>query len=158
MQIDITEFDDRWLQLGDLQKLSTRAVNAIIKAGALAFSDDTEVSLVFADDARVASLNETYRSRQGTTNVLSFPSGESAPDTEMPQVLGDVVFAFETVLRESSEQGKTFESHLCHLIVHGFLHLLGYDHLDEDGAREMEGLEISALAIIDIPNPYELNI
>ena len=90
--------------------------------------------------------------------MLSFPSGDDgAGDDDRERLLGDVILAFETINREAREQGKTFENHLCHLIVHGVLHLLGYDHEDDPGAEEMESLEISALAQIGVPNPYERN-
>ena len=118
-----------------------------------------ELSLVFSNDERVQELNADYRGKPKPTNVLSFPSnlpGELPAGQE--KLLGDVIVAFETISREASEQGKTLENHLCHLIVHGVLHLLGYDHEIDSSADKMEALEIAALAHMSVPNPYKCDI
>jgi probable rRNA maturation factor len=104
------------------------------------------VVVVLADDARLRALNVRFRGKDRPTNVLSFP------DPQVP--LGGVVVAFETVKREARAQEKDFISHSNHLILHGFLHLLGYDHSSVRGARLMEGLEIAILSAMGIPNPY----
>jgi probable rRNA maturation factor len=113
-----------------------------------------EVSLLFADDARIAELNSAWRGKEGPTNVLSFPAGFASDSGDGAMVLGDIALACETVRREAAIENKPFDHHLSHLIVHGFLHLCGYDHLNDEEAEEMEDLEIGALSRLDIPDPY----
>ena len=114
--------------------------------------DGTEVSLLFTDDAQVQALNKQWRDRDKPTNVLSFAANEgSGPQTPM---LGDIVLAHETIAREAIEQGKTFDDHLTHLIIHGFLHLIGFDHIDDDEAETMEQLEREICASLGIADPY----
>ena len=111
-----------------------------------------EVSVVLTDDAAIRMLNRDWRRIDKPTNVLSFPA---APVQGAPQPpLGDIVIAFETVARESVEEHKPFLHHLAHLAVHGFLHLMGYDHRTDSEADAMEGLERDILADIDIADPY----
>lgn len=109
---------------------------------------DFEIAVVLADDAFVQNLNKQYRGKDKPTNVLSFPA--SLGDGE----LGDIILAFETIEREAAEQQKTFRNHATHLLVHGFLHLLGYDHIEEKEAEIMEKLEIKILKKLGISNPY----
>lgn len=115
-----------------------------------------EVSVMLADDETVRELNKTYRGMDKPTNVLSFAAldDEDEPIVD-PLLLGDIVVAFETTKREAEEQGCSVADHLFHLIVHGVLHLIGYDHMDEADAEEMEALEIQILAANDIENPYD---
>ena len=154
--IDIAIDDVRWNEVQELGDLARRAVGCALGSAENAQERGPEVSLVFTNDAAIAVLNEQYRGKPSATNVLSFPSG--APLTQGADVLlGDVVVSFETINSESQAQGKSFENHLCHLIVHGVLHLLGYDHQTDSCAASMEALEISALAQIGVPNPYESN-
>ena len=111
---------------------------------------------MLGDDARQQRLNHAYRGIDRPTNVLSFPAWDAddpAPPGA-PVLLGDVVLAFETVAREAQEQGKIFADHLRHLIVHGVLHLLGYDHHVEREAADMERLETVILAGLGVPDPY----
>jgi probable rRNA maturation factor len=118
-------------------------------------SDRLEVSLVLADDAMVQTLNLQYRGQDKPTNVLSFAALDDAdPPDEGPVLLGDVVLAYETTLAEAAAEGKPTAHHLSHLLVHGVLHLLGFDHLDEAEAEEMEGVERSILGGLGIPDPY----
>jgi probable rRNA maturation factor len=120
-----------------------------------------ELCIVLADDALVATLNKTYRGKEGPTNVLSFPAAEMPGATgpepllsgETP-LLGDVVLAQETIAREAEQQQKSFTSHLSHLVVHGVLHLLGHDHLDDLEAEEMEAMERDILEDLGIADPY----
>lgn len=107
-----------------------------------------EMAVVLADDAFVRDLNHTYRGQDKPTNVLSFPGEEGG------EVLGDVVLALETVEREAREQDKTVKHHAIHLLVHGTLHLLGYDHLRRKEAESMEALEIKILKKLGVSNPY----
>ena len=154
LTVDITIQDRRWADAGPLSDLARGAAEAAVSSGGRRMEGPVELSIVFSDDARVADLNQTYRGKSGPTNVLSFP-GDGFEGAEV--LLGDVVLSFETIRRESQEQGKTFESHLCHLVVHGVLHLLGHDHDCDARAEEMEALEGEILARLGISNPYEHN-
>lgn len=107
------------------------------------------ITLVLGDDAFVQPLNAAYRGKDAATNVLSFAS-------DAQDELGDLIFALETIERESREQDKAFDAHFKHLILHGSLHLLGYDHETDADARDMESLEIAILAEHGLPNPYEM--
>ena len=110
-------------------------------------------SVVLGDDALLRSLNRTYRGKDRPTNVLSFPF-QAPPGAEPVRYLGDVVLAAETVLREAGEQGTAPEHHLQHLVVHGLLHLLGFDHEDDAQAEAMELLEAQILSALGIADPY----
>ncbi len=125
--------------------------------GAVEDSERMEMALVLADDARVRELNRDYRGQDKPTNVLSFASldDEDAPQPEDgPILLGDVIVAYETTVAEAAAEGKTLTNHLSHLVVHGVLHLLGYDHMEDGEAEEMEELETAILAGLGIPDPY----
>jgi len=140
---------------GDSVGSVSARVDAAVRA-ALAGAGVTgavEVSILLTDDARQRQLNRDHRGKDSATNVLSFPAGFAPP--EGPRPLGDISLALETVVREGSEQDKSVADHLSHLLVHGTLHLLGYDHLDEGGAEEMEALEREILAGLGIADPYE---
>lgn len=112
-----------------------------------------ELSLVLADDATVRDLNGRWRGKDAPTNVLAFASDE-APEPGKPVLLGDVVLAFETVTHEAKSQGKSLADHLRHLVIHGVLHLLGYDHIAVAPARRMEALETRILAGLGVADPY----
>ncbi len=112
---------------------------------------DAELTLRIVNEAESAALNETYRHKQGPTNVLSFPF-EAPPEVDST-LLGDIVICAPVVLREAIVQGKSPEAHWAHLVAHGVLHLLGYDH-DEAQAEAMESLEIRILAGLGFPDPY----
>ncbi|MDA7948013.1 MAG: rRNA maturation RNase YbeY [Hyphomicrobiaceae bacterium] len=112
-----------------------------------------EVSLLLGDDAEVRELNRNWRGKDEPTNVLSFPLGV-APCGDEPRSLGDVALACETVMREARERGIPPEQHAVHLVVHGMLHLMGFDHVSEEGAQEMEALETRILAELGFPDPY----
>jgi probable rRNA maturation factor len=120
----------------------------------------TETSLVFADDSFLHNLNLTYRGKDTPTNVLSFPGSDFQkgmkfiPLEGIPVPLGDIVLSYDTIERESVEQNKSFTHHLQHLLVHGFLHLWGFDHVEDADALEMESLEIKILNKLNIENPY----
>lgn len=107
-----------------------------------------ELSVVLADDAQVQALNCDYRHKDTPTNVLSFPM---PPDTGL---MGDVIFARETIAREAAAQSKRFEDHFVHLLIHGVLHLQGFDHQTDTDATDMEAREVRALARLSIDNPY----
>ena len=113
-----------------------------------------EVSLLFTDDAAIREINAEWRSQDKPTNVLSFPAFPLAPGGKPGPMLGDIIFARETIEREAIDLEKSFDMHLSHLLVHGFLHLFGYDHMVEDEAVIMEGLETKILAGLGLPDPY----
>ena len=112
---------------------------------------DGEVSIVFTNDAAIRVLNERWRGQDKATNVLSFAQDGPGRQAGM---LGDIVLAQETVAREAALEGKLLNHHIAHMIVHGFLHLLGYDHQNDKDAETMEDLERKALKLIDIADPY----
>ena len=109
------------------------------------------VSLLLGDDASVAELNHKFRGKAGPTNVLSFPP---APGTGEPGFLGDIALAAETIVEQAQFQGKRFEHHAAHLVVHGFLHLIGYDHENPADAEAMEARERAILTSLGIDDPY----
>lgn len=114
-----------------------------------------ELSVLFTDDASIKEINSEWRKQDKATNVLSFPTKElSVGDTPLP-LLGDIIFAHETILREAEELTKSFEEHFTHLFIHGFLHLLGYDHINDTDAEQMERIETGILTSIGLSDPYE---
>lgn len=113
-----------------------------------------EVSIVLTSDARIRRLNRDYRGKDKPTNVLSFPLFDAALTQPGPVVLGDVVVALQTTRREATAEKKPFRGHAAHLVVHGVLHLLGYDHMVERDARLMERLERLALKDLGFADPY----
>jgi probable rRNA maturation factor len=125
---------------------------AVAEAASAVSTSPGEVAIVLSDDSRIRALNRVWRGKDEATNVLSFPAGEQNPDT--PRHLGDLVIAYETTAREAKAEHKPFMHHLAHLAVHGFLHLVGYDHAQDTEAEAMEALEIAVLARVRVPNPY----
>lgn len=157
LEIAVSLHDTAWLEsFADLEKCARLAVSAVLRHVA-AGTDPLEVSLVFTDDAELRGLNRDYRHKDSATNVLSFPNMDDAGPAAaagLPRLLGDVVLARETVVREAQAQGKRLSDHTLHLLVHGTLHLLGYDHLEPGEAEEMEALERKILAGLGIADPY----
>ncbi|NKJ05070.1 rRNA maturation RNase YbeY [Rhizobium sp. SG741] len=113
-----------------------------------------ELSLVFTDDASIREINAEWRSQDKATNVLSFPAFPLQPGGKPGPMLGDIIIARETVEREAIDLEKSFDDHLTHLMVHGFLHLFGYDHMNNSEAERMEGLETRILAELGLSDPY----
>jgi probable rRNA maturation factor len=117
---------------------------------------DNQLTVRIVDEAEIKTLNETYRHKPGATNVLSFPF-DAPPDVPLAfigKLLGDIVICAPVVQREAQQQQKPLQHHWAHMIVHGTLHLLGYDHLSEQQAEEMEAMEVEVLSGFGIPNPY----
>jgi probable rRNA maturation factor len=144
---DLLVEDDRWTGLGDLEALTRKALDA---GAGQAASDSGRITLLLADDAALQALNREFRGKDKPTDVLSFPS----LPMDRP-FLGDIAIAYDVFAVDAAIQGKTLEDHLCHLIIHGYLHLLGYDHEIDTEADAMEALETMALASLGIANPYE---
>lgn len=164
--VDITLEDERWQDL--LPALCERAAQAVLLDQGLNPAE-FEISLLGCDDARIAVLNAEFRGKPAPTNVLSWPATDLAPEAEgarpeapepfLPderESLGDIAIAWETCLREAQEQEKSHEEHVTHLIVHGILHLLGYDHIRDGDATLMEAAEVRVLDRMGISDPYEI--
>lgn len=115
--------------------------------------DDFELTIRIVDEMESAQLNETYRHKKGSTNILSFPF--EVPDGMELNLLGDLVICAPVLQREAQEQNKPLHNHWAHIVIHGTLHLLGYDHIEDEDAQEMEAKEIAFLHTLSIPNPYE---
>ncbi len=127
---------------------------ALAEATSLVPTIDNELAIVLTDDSAIRALNRDWRGIDQPTNVLSFPAKEPRADRGTPRMLGDIVIAYETTAREAAVENKPFMHHLAHLAVHGFLHLVGYDHAANEEADAMEGLEVAILARLDVPDPY----
>jgi probable rRNA maturation factor len=136
------------------QPLAEQTVRAAIAAAAAALSTaDGEVSILLTDDKAIRALNRDWRGIDKPTNVLSFPAPDATPGAT-PKMLGDIVMAYETLAQECDDEGRVFLHHLAHLTVHGFLHLIGYDHQTDAQADEMEGLESKIMTRMNLPDPY----
>lgn len=154
VEIDLLVEAEGWPPHDQLETIARKAVDAaLIELGASGEAA-SELSLVFSNDAGIQELNAGWRGFDKPTNVLSFPAFSIAPGDKLPPMLGDIVLAIETISRESSLETKPFEHHLIHLVVHGFLHLLGYDHESDGEAEVMETMERRVLARLAIPDPY----
>lgn len=139
------------------QRNATSVVRRAIHQAALTLAlPRCEVSILLADDAAVRTLNRTWRHRDRPTNVLSFPAEASAFHGAKSRFLGDIVIAYQRVAHEACVQRKTLSQHLAHLSVHGFLHLLGYDHETDAHASAMERIETMILARLNVPDPYRI--
>lgn len=151
--VPITVSFPAWEESGDAVCALVRraAVAAVRAAGA---PGPLEISVLLAGDAEVRALNRDYRKVDAPTNVLAFEGGGPAPAPGAPLLLGDVVLAYETVRREAEERGIALADHVAHLVVHGVLHLLGYDHDAAADRRVMEGAEVEILGALGIADPY----
>ena len=142
-----------WQKEETLRRLVDSVLQATLRE--LGFNNiDSELSLVFTNDADIREINAKWRHIDKPTNVLSFPAFALQPGQEPGEILGDIVIARETVAREAVEEHKSFDDHLSHLVVHGLLHLMGYDHQNDDEAEQMETLERKILASLGISDPY----
>ena len=160
MTVDTIIEDARWTDLEALAEIATNATLERLGLEPSAF----EISLMGCDDARIAALNADFRGKPQPTNVLSWPSDErgAAVDGELPLAprigldaeLGDIAIAYDTCAREAMEAGKDLRDHTLHLLVHGTLHLLGFDHIRDGDAALMEGLETEILGKLGIADPY----
>lgn len=161
---DTMSEDDRWTTLDALAEAAAQATLMHLDLDPAQF----EIAVLGCDDARIAALNADFRGKVTPTNVLSWPSEDLAaeedgglpdlPDPEdnpeEPHHLGDIALAYDTCAREAADQGKPFEQHVTHLIVHGVLHLLGYDHMRDQDATLMERKEVEILGKFGLPDPY----
>jgi probable rRNA maturation factor len=143
--VEIVIASARWKTRRGVAALMRRAVAT---AATMASTSDGELAIVLSNDSKIRALNKAWRGKDEPTNVLSFPAKRHGP------LLGDIVIAYETLAREAAVERKPFLHHLAHLTVHGYLHLVGYDHEDDEDAVIMEGLETAILARLKIPDPY----
>ena len=150
--VDIVVNAAAWKALPGLETLAEQAVAQGLAASGATLAPDCELCISFCDDAEIRGLNARWRDQDKPTNVLSFPT-PGAPATK--PLLGDIVIAFETVAREATEQHKTLADHVSHMIIHGFLHLIGYDHETAAEAEAMELVERRAMEALGITDPYE---
>lgn len=154
VEIDIQVEAGGWPPQDALERLVSAAVGAGLAEAGLSASRPAELSILLTDDAHVQQLNAEWRGKDKPTNVLSFPAFPGRHDKALPPMLGDIVLALETVAGEAALEGKPLDHHISHLVIHGFLHLLGHDHETDEEAEAMEGLERRALARLAIPDPY----
>ncbi len=162
MLTDTLMEDHRWQEFG-LEALAETAARATLTHLGLDPAD-WQIAVLACDDARIATLNAEFREKSVPTNVLSWPSEDRAADAPgappvLPQPgfdpeLGDIAIAYDTCAREAAEQGKPFADHVTHLMVHGVLHLLGYDHIRDQDATLMETTEVAILGKLGLPDPY----
>jgi len=159
LHIDVT-VETPWKErFPEAKKVLTAAAKAAFKAAKTdAFpAKNADVSILLTTDEKIRALNKEYRKIDKPTNVLSFAAMDGEDEETVVDdtlTLGDIVVAFETTLREAEENDQPFADHFSHLIVHGVLHLMGFDHIDPVDAEEMEALEIAVLKGLDIENPY----
>lgn len=153
VHIDIQVESDLWGSVERWEPLANHTVVAVCDRLGISRSD-SELSILMTHDAVIQHLNEQWRDIDKPTNVLSFPAVPGGRKGVLPPLIGDIVLAFETVNREAQLEGKSLEHHVMHLIVHGFLHLLGYDHENDLEALDMETLEIKILADLNVDDPY----
>jgi len=150
LEIAVIRNADGWPE--EFDALAERAVLAALAGAKPKIKGAAEISVLLTDDEEQRELNRQWRSKDASTNVLSFPQIE--PFEPVIGLLGDITLARETLEREALELDKSLQDHFTHLVVHGFLHILGYDHLDEDEAQTMENLETQILAGLGIADPY----
>lgn len=159
LDIQIAVEADGWAEEAELEGLARRVLET---AAEYLRSEENqpfpampiEVSLVFSSDEQVREINAEWRGQDKPTNVLSFPAFPLSPGGKPGPMLGDIIVARETVEREAVDLDKSFTDHLTHLMVHGFLHLFGYDHMDSEEAERMESLETRILASLGLSDPY----
>ena len=151
--VDILIGSPQWQRRRKAANLVRRAIRtAALFAGNTRSTPHAELAILLTDDSAIRALNHDWRKLNAATNVLSFPA--KATRGQFPRHLGDIVIAYEAVKREAAAEHKSFEHHLVHLAVHGYLHLLGHDHATDREADKMERLEIDILARLGVPDPY----
>ena len=153
LKIDVLIDSGRWKSAGKIRALVRRAIDEA--AGAQSTSG-SELAIVLTDDSAIRQLNRLWRGVDAPTNVLSFPAA-TKPGADEPAHLGDIVLAYQTIAREADADGKPLAHHVAHLVVHGYLHLLGFDHNRNAEAEEMEQAERKILRRLAIPDPYRHN-
>jgi probable rRNA maturation factor len=151
VEIDIILSAEAWDSFDGLEKITRGCVEASLAESGAKLVEGCEISVTFCDDAEIQELNAEWRGKDKPTNVLSFPT--PGPLSARP-LLGDIVIAYETVAREAVEQEKSLRDHTAHMVIHGFLHLIGYDHETAAEAEIMEGLERRITSRLGLRDPY----
>jgi len=153
LKIDVLVDSDLWT---DPSKIRSMLRRAVAQAAAMLSTSGAELAIVLTDDSAIRQLNRLWRGVDAPTNVLSFPTKRQGADE--PTHLGDIVLAHETIAREAHDEHKSFAHHVIHLTVHGFLHLIGYDHRDDTEAKTMEDMERRILRRLSIADPYRTEV
>ncbi|MGD0186711.1 MAG: rRNA maturation RNase YbeY [Roseiarcus sp.] len=153
LRVEFVATSRRWRAALAARKLAREAIAASLSECGVALRPGAELCVHLVDDAHIRDLNARWRARGEATNVLSFPAVEPA-DVGRARLLGDIVLAFETVAREASAEGKPLADHYRHLVVHGFLHLIGFDHETDAEAQRMEAMETRILERLGVADPY----
>ncbi len=148
--LDIAFESADWQDFEGIERLAEDAIDAALKTSGAKLPPGAEISILLCDDAFIQDLNQKWRGMDKPTNVLSFPAGGGP----LSQILGDIVIAYGTAAREAEAEAKPLRNHVAHLLVHGFLHLIGYDHEIAAEAEAMEALECAILADLGIDDPY----
>ncbi len=157
LEIDVVVADPGWaglLAIPRLEELAREAIFCALEQSGARATGPSELALVLTDDIRQKQLNKKWRGKDQSTNVLSFPQIE--PFSPLSGLLGDIVLARQTVAGEAQAGPIPFEHHYLHLVIHGFLHILGYDHLTDNEACLMESLETEILSSLGVPDPYQV--
>lgn len=149
LSVDLRVADDRWQTLENAEGFAMH----VLAAAAGRMAKGGEVAILLTNDAEMHALNKQWRGLDKPTDVLSFP-GEGPEIPGQPQYLGDIAIGYDTALRDAEAMGRSFEAHIAHLLIHGFLHLLGYDHIEPEDAKVMEPLEVEMLASLGWADPY----
>jgi probable rRNA maturation factor len=151
VNVEISVESDLWSAIADVAAIAAAAINESVRQSRPALEPGAEVSILLCNDDFIRNLNRRWRGIDAPTNVLSFPSPRGA-------FLGDITIAYETTAGEAEREGKRVKDHFIHLLVHGFLHLVGYDHQNDLEAEEMEPLESGILAALGIADPYRASL
>ncbi|WP_370931759.1 rRNA maturation RNase YbeY [Bartonella sp. DGB1] len=153
--VEISRIDNNWQSEEDLKSQCEIIINTAVEYLQLS-TQNSEISLVFSNEEEIKKLNKKWRNKDSATNVLSFPTVILTPDDNLPALLGDIILSYETIAAQAKDFNKDFWHHASYLIIHGLLHLLGYDHDNPKNAQNMENLEINILKRLEITNPYEI--
>ena len=153
VKIEFVESSRLWRGALASRSVARQAIAAAVIESGVALRRSAELSVHLVDDAAIRAVNAQWRAKDAPTNVLSFPAVEASGLAEA-RLLGDILIAFETVTREAADDGKPLADHYRHLVIHGFLHLLGFDHVEADAAEAMEAVERRALARLGVADPY----
>ena len=152
-ELELRIDDQNWHCLPAIDATVLRSFEAAIAVKNLS-AKETGATIILSDDASLKKLNAHWRDKPQATNVLSFPACPGEVNDNGKPYLGDMILAYGVVAREADAQGKALQTHLCHLVIHGALHLLGFDHMEDKAARQMEDLERTAMKSLELPDPY----